>query len=422
MLDRTVAPLSGKIDKVDIQKAETILLDNGVPLHIVRAGHQPIVKVEILINGGNWFEPGTGVSFLTTKMLSEGTKQRSAADINKIVENYGANLELTPGLDQIEVTLTCLTRYFQNLLPLLREMIFEATFPENELQTIKNIKIQTIRVDNQKNNIVASKQLRKKLFGTIHPYGRILTESDVEGVERKTIVNYHNNTVLNNYEIVVSGDFQEGYEKIFNQNFGQHKLERKKPSTFYPITPDEQKTYVHKDDALQSAIRMGKITLKKQHKDYVDLLVANEILGGYFGSRLMTNIREEKGYTYGIYSHIYPLHHDSFFLISTEAVSQYTKPAVDEIYKEVKRLRTEPVGPAELEAVKSYMIGAFLSSIDTPFNLAEKFKSINLFGLGYDYFDRYIQTIHDITPERIMNVMETYLHEDSMTEIIIGKL
>ena len=301
-------------------------------------------------------------------------------------------------------------------------MIFEAVFPEQELQTIKNIKIQTIRVDNQKNNIVASKQLRKKLFGTIHPYGRILTESDVEGVERKTLVNYHSNTVLNNYEIVVSGDFKDEYIKVFNQNFGQNQLQRKKPSTFYPVTPDDQKTYVHKDDALQSAIRLGKITLKKQHKDYIDLLIANEILGGYFGSRLMTNIREEKGYTYGIYSHIYPLHNDSFFLISTEAVSQYTKPAVDEIYKELKRLRSEPVGTDELESVKSYMIGAFLSSIDTPFNLADKFKSINLFGLDYDYFDRYLKKIHEITPERIMEVTNTYLHEDGISEVIIGKL
>ncbi len=422
MLDRTVAPLSGKIEQVEIKQAETVLLDNGVPLHIIKAGSQPIIRIELLINGGNWFEPGTGVSFLTTKMLSEGTKHRSAADINKIIENYGANLELTPGLDQIEVTLTCLTRYFQNLLPLLREMIFEAVFPEQELQTIKNIKIQTIRVDNQKNNIVASKQLRKKLFGTIHPYGRILTESDVEGVERKTLVNYHSNTVLNNYEIVVSGDFKDEYIKVFNQNFGQNQLQRKKPSTFYPVTPDDQKTYVHKDDALQSAIRLGKITLKKQHKDYIDLLIANEILGGYFGSRLMTNIREEKGYTYGIYSHIYPLHNDSFFLISTEAVSQYTKPAVDEIYKELKRLRSEPVGTDELESVKSYMIGAFLNSIDTPFNLADKFKSINLFGLDYDYFDRYLKKIHEITPERIMEVTNTYLHEDGISEVIIGKL
>ena len=179
--------------------------------------------------------------------------------------------------------------------------------------------------------------------------------------------------------------------------------------------------YEEKKDALQSAIRIGKRLFTKPHPDYPAMLVLNTILGGYFGSRLMSNIREDKGYTYGIGSAIVSFSHAGYFTISTEVGAEVTKDAVKEIYFELKKLQTEKISDSELALVRNYMLGTFIRSIDGPFALADRFKGIHFSGLNYDYYDRYIETIRTISSEKLIELANKYWKKEEMIELVVGR-
>ena len=171
---------------------------------------------------------------------------------------------------------------------------------------------------------------------------------------------------------------------------------------------------------MQSAIRIAKRTIGKSHHDFAKLHVVNTILGGYFGSRLMSNIREDKGYTYGIGSFVAPQKHDSYFGISTEVGADVSQKAINEIYKELESLRTELVSEEELNLVKSYLMGELLKSVDGPFSVAERWKGIILFDLDKSYFDNLVNTILNITPIEVRDIAERYLGSNDMYEVLVG--
>jgi predicted Zn-dependent peptidase len=181
------------------------------------------------------------------------------------------------------------------------------------------------------------------------------------------------------------------------------------------------KFLIEKQDALQSAIRIGKMLFNKSHSDYIGMLVLNTVFGGYFGSRLMSNIREDKGYTYGIGSAVVSFLHAGYFTISSEVGTEVTQSAIKEIYYELERIQSELISNSELTRVRNYMLGAFLRSIDGPFALADRFKAIYFYGLDYEYYDRYIETIKTITPAELRNLANKYLRKDEMIELVVGK-
>ena len=160
--------------------------------------------------------------------------------------------------------------------------------------------------------------------------------------------------------------------------------------------------------------------ISSTHVDYAGMQVLNTVFGGYFGSRLMSNIREDKGYTYGIGSSVVPLRKEGYFCISSEVGVDVRAAAVNEIYLELKRLRTELVPESELNLVRNYMLGSFQRNIDGPFSLADRFKSILTAGMGYEYYTRYLETIQNITAEELLRLASTHLHEDSLYELVVG--
>jgi zinc protease len=160
--------------------------------------------------------------------------------------------------------------------------------------------------------------------------------------------------------------------------------------------------------------------ITRSHPDYPGMAVLNTLLGGYFGSRLMSNIREDKGYTYGIGSAMVSLREAGYFFISTEVGADVTTAALDEIYKEVKRLQDEPAGEDELSTVRNYLSGTFLKSIDGPFALIDRFKTLTLSGLGYDYYDRYLQTVQSISPAQLQELALRYFNRNDFMELVVG--
>ncbi len=420
MLDRVSPPPFKKVQEFEIKQAVTEYLDNGLPLHIVEAGQQPLVKVEIIYRAGAWLEPKSGVAFFTTKMLGEGTAKRTGKKISQLVAQYGGVLEFHPGMDRVSIVLYTLTRHLPSLLPLLEEIIFKSIFPSEQLGTLQNIKKQDIKVENQMNHIVAFKHIRQLLFGSAHPYGRNLSEDDVDQIDSEMLNNYYQDTVLRKFEIFVSGDYNPDNFKWFNSYFGHFTRRERNPRSYFPTAADKDQILIRKENSLQSSIRLGRVLFKRNHPDYPSFLVLNELLGGFFGSRLMKNIREDKGFTYGISSNVVSLKQEGFFVIGTDVKKEHTSQTIDEIKKEIRRLREKNVGSEELETVKNYMVGSFLSEIANPFDVMDKYKAVYYDDLDYGYYDSLLRTLGEIDPPVIKGLANKYLDENDLLEVVVG--
>jgi zinc protease len=422
-LDRNIAPQYQLIDKIDILQVQSQKLQNGVPIHILSAGEQPVLKLE-LVFPNPIRELKDGVSYFTIKMLGEGTKHKSSTEIIDFFDGYGAFLEFNHGYDRCSITVFSLSKYLDRLLPVLVELITESVFPEKELQNLQNITIQNIRVNEEKNNYLAGKRFREALFGTNHPYGKYLNEKTIQAVDSQDLRAYFQQYFIGlPFEVILSGMVGSKEIKLIDEHLGQLPFRESLAQIMgLPALPDTKgiKETINKPDSLQSSIRLGMQLFPKSHPDYLEFTVMNEIFGGYFGSRLMKNIREEKGFTYGIYSSIAIMKQAAYWVISTDVKKEFTQQTLDEIAKEIRILQTTPIDSNELETVRNYMLGSFAGALNTPFELAEVFKGVYYHHLGYDFYENYMNTIRTVTVERIQEIAQKYLQIENMLEVIVG--
>ncbi|MEO8759818.1 MAG: pitrilysin family protein, partial [Bacteroidia bacterium] len=286
-------------------------------------------------------------------------------------------------------------------------------------------KKQKFLVNSQKVDMLARRIYSELLFGKTHPYGLEVKVEDFDTTKRTAIVNFFKTHYTHhNCTIIVSGKLPANLQTVLNNHFGKEKwgVASNIEKAYTPAQTTTQNIhYVERPDAVQSAIRMGRKLFNKTHPDYFNFQVLNTIFGGYFGSRLMANIREDKGYTYGIGSGLASLAHDGYFFISTEVGSDVTKDALKEVYKEIDIIQNDLVSADELETVKNYILGQFLRSVEGPFSLADKFKGVWEFGLDYSYYDNYFNAVKSVTSQQIRDLAGKYLQKKDLIELVVGK-
>lgn len=424
MLDRLHAPAFKTLDKIDVIKAQRSKLNNGIDYYSVSAGSQEITRLEFVFKAGMYYQPATLISSFTNSLMESGTKSYSAHELSEGIDFYGSFLELGVGQDYSGVTLFTLNKYLKDSLKFIQEIIQEPVFDANEFNIHLTNKKQRHFINSQKVNVMARRKFSELLFGEKHPYGMQVQDSDFERVNRNEVLDFYGKNYSNrSCTIIASGNLPSDLEDTLNGFFGKKwGLEPELHVNSEKVNSSSQnKHFFEKKDAVQSAIRIGRILFNKTHPDFFHMQVLNTILGGYFGSRLMANIREDKGYTYGIGSGIMSLVNSGYFFISTEVGADVTNAAVKEIYKEVAKLREELVSSEELETVKNYILGQFLRSVDGPFALADKFRAIWEFGLDYSYFDSYIKAVRSVTPQQLRDLANKYLQEKDLIECVVGK-
>lgn len=422
-LDRTQSPPFQAIQEVRLPTVQTQQLANGIPLHVIAVAQQPVLRLECVFEAGTWYEQVPNSAFFAIKMLAEGTSTRSSAQISEYFDRYGAFLELSSGPDRASIVVYCLTKFLPNILPVLRELLTEPTFPQKELDDLRNITLQNLRVNYEKNAYLAGVLFREKLFGAQHPYGRSQRPEAIEALTRADIANFYETAIRNRpFQIVLAGEAGENEVLLINRELGQLSIQNGVLSAndFTAVADDNTPVLAEKPESVQSSIRLGRRLFTRAHPDFFKTLVTNEILGGYFGSRLMKNIREEKGFTYGISSNIPSFRRNGYFLIGTDVNKENTQQTLDEIAKEIRILQTELVSEDELQTVKNYMAGEFVGSLNTPFEIADRYKVILLDGLPADFLTTYIQKLRSVTPEEVMQTANQYLAIDSLREVIVG--
>ncbi|WP_426490261.1 M16 family metallopeptidase [Hymenobacter sp. 102] len=423
MLDRTVAPPVQPLASVTLPAADVFLLPNGARLHVLRNNAQPVVRLQVVVKAGKWAEPASGISLLTARMLLEGTRNRTARQIADEVAFYGASLECEQGFDRATLTLYCLTRHLASLLPLVMDVLTEPTFPEAELSQLKTRTIQNVRVERQKTSYLAAEQFSADVFGAHHPYGQKFNEETFQQITSLQLQNFHQLAYqLSSAELFLCGDINVADEELLQKFFGAvppltlPALEVDTPS----LVPAVRTTYVPVDGSLQASLRIGRLwpPLTDEHAHHLQVLV--KVLGGYFGSRLMKNIREDKGLTYGIYASIGPREHATSFVIGSDVNGASAEAAIQEIHHELYRLQQELIPEAELRTVKNYMAGKFANELSTVFEQCDKYKNLLFLNLTPTYYTDFLTNIQHVDAETLRRLAQQYLTPTVMTQVIAG--
>jgi zinc protease len=425
MLNRKQAPQFKTIDSIAIQHAQNFTLDNGLHVYTINAGSQDLTRVEFIFKAGMYYQDAPLVAAAAGALIENGTAKYSANQISDSIDFYGSFFETSVHQDYSSLALFSLNKHLESTLVFVEELIKNATYPQEEIDTYLANKKQKFLVNSQKVDVLARRIYSELLFGKKHPYGLEVKAEDHDKTKRDSIVNFFKTHYTHsNCTIIVSGKLPANLAQILNAHFGKEKWGT--ASTIEKAyTPAQTTTqnihYIEKPDAVQSAIRMGRKLFNKTHPDYFNFQVLNTVFGGYFGSRLMANIREDKGYTYGIGSGLSSLVHDGYFFISTEVGSDVTKNALQEVYKEIDIMQNDLVPADELETVKNYILGQFLRSVEGPFALADKFRAAWEFGLDYSYYDNYFNAVKSVTSQQIRDLAGKYLQKTDLIELVVGK-
>ena len=422
MLNRQLAPDFKQVSTINFIQPTQKALDNQIPVYTIYSGEQDLVRIEFIFNNVNWNVEKPLQAIAVSAMLNNGTSKLAAKDIAEQIDFYGAFFQTEYVQDHSTVTLYTLNKHLASVLPIVKDVLADSQFPQAEIDIYIQNQKQKLQVNLQKNDILARKEFAHALFGDT-AYGVDIQAKHYDELKREDLVSYFRSAYApDNCTIVVSGKFEEASFHLLNEQFGRNwELGKAVKNKFnFSLL---QRTTIYKDrpDALQSAIRIGKLAINRTHDDFPGLQILNTVLGGYFGSRLMNNIREDKGYTYGIGSGISSLQDAGYLFIATEVGAEVCADALIEIYKEIELLKNDLVGEEELTLVKNYMLGSMLGSLENVFSHADKFKNIHLFGLGYDYYENYIKKVKSITAEEIRTLAVKYFNKEDFTEVVVGK-
>jgi zinc protease len=425
MIDRTIAPEIKDATEFNLKlkSYEKFTLDNGVEVYAINAGAQDVLQLEIIFYAGNSYESANAVAAVANHMLKNGTSTKTAFQINEHFEYYGSHCHRSCSSEIASVSLHTLNKHLNVLLPVMKEMITDSVFPEDELVTYKQICKQKLSVSLQKCDFVANRLIDAYVFGEAHPYGKVITAADYDAITTEQLKQHFNKYYLNGKCVIfVAGMLPADIFKQLNNNFGSLSLNKQQIiEPKHAILPATEKKYRIQNDAngVQGAIRMARPFPTRHHPDYMNTMVLNAVFGGFFGSRLMSNIREEKGYTYGIHSYVQNHIQDSAWLISTEAGKDVCEATVEEVYKEMKILREELIDEEELSLVRNYLIGSILGDLDGPFQIIGRWKNIILNNLDEKYFYDSVNAIKTVSAEELQALAEKYLREEDFYELIV---
>lgn len=418
MLDRTVAPAYVQDTSFSLINPRIKTLGNGADVVYIAGGSQDVIKIELVFKAGRWYETKWGSAHFTAHLLSKGTASKSSYQIAQLFDLYGAHLEVTPGLDYVSVALYSLTKNIQPVLSLLQEILLEPSFPERELEQSVSIYIQNLKVNLEKTSFLASKLFRNTLFGENHPYGKELGESEVKSLTSSDLRGFYMN--FKDFTVFVSGKVDAATEKFIDATFSSLEKNTQTQKNISRNAAKRVHQEVEKEGSVQASLRLGTESVIRSHPDYAKIIFSAHILGGYFGSRLMKNIREEKGLTYGIYASVQPLKQAGYFVIGADVNKENIGITFEEIRKELRRLRTEEVPQDELLTARNHFIGSLQSEITTPFAHADKIKTLYLSKLPADYYQKMISTVKDMTAAQIISTADQYLNEENFIELAVG--
>lgn len=425
-MNRSIQPPIKQLEQISLQLPERFILPNGIPFALINAAHEDVVRIDILFKGGRWRQSQKLQALFTSRMLREGTVRYTSKEISEKLDYYGAWLELSSSSDYDFVTFYSLNKYFEPVLDIIESIIKEPLFPEKELDVVISTNVQQFLINQEKVDYLSQRNILKVLFGQNHPCGYMIDESNYRSITASGLKEYFGQHYhSNNCAIFASGKATDAMINRLVSVFGNDSFGEVQPPSalpFFAVSPaDEKHIFIERPESMQSSVKIGMHIMDRNHPDFLKFRVLTTLLGGYFGSRLMTNIREDKGYTYGISAGMISYPHGNALMIGTETDPSYVEPLIKEVYHEIDRLKREKVSLDELNMVKNYMIGEMCRSYESAFSLSDAWIYTYTNQLGDDYYDKSLSQILTTTPDDLKRLAEQFMCKDYLKEVIAGK-
>ena len=424
ILSKQNFPAIHPIGDISFAEPNSYVLKNGIKVFLFPGSKNDILSVDFLFDAGRWAEKKPLIGKSCSALIKSGTHSKSAFEMSETIDFYGSTIKASLGYNTFSIQLYCLHRYLSESLPLLKETIMDVVFPASEVDLFKKNSLSKLKMNQEKTDYLADMAFKKLLFGDKHPYGYETSAERIEGIEQIDIHNYYNSQLSpENCTILVSGRITDKIEKeidTFFESLVWNKMNTPKSETIAMNTSAEKQFYLEKKGAVQASLNIGKILFNMNEPDYPEFLLTNTIFGGYFGSRLMSKIREEKGYTYGIHSSLQTLKHSGIFCIQTEIGVEHKKNCLEDIYNEIDKMNTDLVSDREIVLARNYLLGKFLSRIDGPLNRAEQFKKYYIEGNSVSKLSEFVEKIRSCDAKTIRNLSQKYLKPNTFTEVVVG--
>ncbi|MDZ7881280.1 MAG: pitrilysin family protein [Saprospiraceae bacterium] len=424
-LNRKTPPPIHQVTSLTLATPSVSRLDNGIAVYATRLGTQKILKIELIIRAGRPEEKRRLASRMTARLLREGTQTYISAQIAEQLDFFAGTFAANAGMDTVNISLHCMTKHLPDLLPLVAEMIVAPTFPERELSIVVDNKIQQLTVELSKNDVVAYRKITALIFGENTAYGYNSVANDYRTITTADCRAFHTDYyTADRMSLFISGYFDDATLQLLNKYLGQIPQKNTQMPKITPLSistqNQPQKFRIPHPDSLQTAIRVGRRFGNRHHADYNAFFMLNTIFGGYFGSRLMSNIREDKGYTYNIHSSVDTMHHDGYFYIGSEVGNDVVDKTLTEIYKEMEIMTNDLVSEKELTMVKNYLLGNMLNMVDGPFAIGDVVRTFITEGLPFEAWETFVDKIRTIEATEIRDLAQQYFKKEDFFEVIVG--
>lgn len=416
-------PIIRPMEKPCLIMPHKAVLSNGVPVYIIKGGTQDVLRIDLLVRGGYSIQERPLQALFTNRMLREGTSDYKAEEISRLLDYYGAWIEMYSLQECNRITLYTLGRYLEPMLDMLESMVKRPLFPSENLETIRANNKAFYHINSRKVDVVAQRHFEKAIWGENHPLGHIVCAEDYDAITEELLRKFHSLYYgSQSMAFFISGNVDDkcvaAIEKRFGDIWGSN--ENIDFAVAPPVSvPGASKVKIN--GVLQSGIRVGRMVMDTSHPDFHRFRFLTVILGGYFGSRLMSNIRERNGYTYHIEAEIDAYGSRNAFMISTETDNEYVEPLLAEVDKELKRLRDEYVPKEELELVRNYTLGELCREYEGVLPKAEVFISLWLSGQPFEAVNDYLDTVCSVSQTELRSLAQEYLSPEQMSQIVVGE-
>ena len=418
MIERKIAPEIKQIEKINFISPDKFLLSENASFFWMKEVPNDTARLDFTFDAGT-IRDSNLISSLVAGLLFSGTAKKSSTEIHNELDYLGAFFDVGLSHESVMVSFYALNKNMLAVFKIFEDAIENVIFPQNEIDELIRERKQKLQVNLEKVGFLAQREFQKNLFeGT--DYARQIQLQDYDAAKRTEILEFHDKNYKKGLrKVVLVGNLDKSDVNLIIEN------SKKWAQTNSQVFESNFKnkigvSTIEKKDAVQSAIRIGKTLFNKNHQDFIGISILNTILGDYFGSRLMKNIREDKGYTYGISSMEVELARSGYFLIGTEVGTNQKDLALAEIKYEIERLQNELIPNVELDLVRNYLLGQLLKGADGPYAMSDLFLSVDAYNLDFTFYDEYIDKIQNIEPKELQELAIKYLNWDTMSIVTAG--
>ncbi len=411
------------INDVALRSAECRVLPNGVKLYTLSSDEFEVLRVSFVFGAGSVHQPRPFAATATANMMSEGSDSMTAHEIAEQLDYYGSYFDVNVDRDYSYFSFCSLSKFVEPTLKVAEQILLHPIFPEGELRTYCNKRKQRLRIEREKVEVKAREEFAKSLFGESHPYGISSPEGAYDTLRREDLVEIYDRLYCaENCFVVCSGRVGEAEMAIVERVAGALRSGGEVARAEFPEAVQREFHLVEQPDAVQSSIRIGRRLFTRSHPDFVGMQMLATALGGYFGSRLMQSLREQRGYTYGVMSAMVNFAEEGYFAIATQVGVEVTREAVELIIDEIERLRSELIGEEELEMVRRIMVGEIMRILDGPFGVADVTIENILCGGDNSRIAEGVERIESYTPQELMQLATRYLDPSDMVCVVSGAM